>query len=165
MGIKMFRLNKANMKMEEPMVEEKDIREHYKDLTESKILAEDSLKDGKNKANIKMEKLKMEESMTEEKEVKHYSDIEYCRKINLDIIKRDTKASEANIERYKNDRAKTNQLTTLVIAVAIVFTSLIGGIAGYFTITAKVAIEQGYSQQTLPGINGVYWIKNGEIKK
>lgn len=43
-------------------------------------------------------------------------------------------------------------------------TALLSG-TWYYVATTKAAMESGYSQSTLPGIYGVYWVKDGEVLK
>jgi len=60
-----------------------------------------------------------------------------------------------------------DEMKMIVWIVAIIFITIGGTITAYNLIeayTAKVALDAGYSQQTLPGETGVFWVKPNGTK-
>ena len=48
-------------------------------------------------------------------------------------------------------------LIWVVLLVCLTIASVVGSVSAYFGYKAKMAIEAGLVEATLPGCNGVYW--------
>ena len=53
-------------------------------------------------------------------------------------------------------------IATICMAIVLVVAIIIGGLT-YYNVTIKAkAMEEGYSQTTVPGVGGVYWVKDNK---
>ena len=53
---------------------------------------------------------------------------------------------------------ETKNILIVYITVVLVVSSIVWGLSFYYTTTTSKAIEQGYSKQTLQGVEGVHWV-------
>jgi len=58
-----------------------------------------------------------------------------------------------------NDSSELIWATALVLIVAL----LCGSIGMHSAAVHRQAMESGYHQSTLPGVTGVWWVKDGEV--
>jgi hypothetical protein len=62
-----------------------------------------------------------------------------------------------------SDEAKC--FTVAAICVTACLIAMVVSVQVYYLSVAREAMKGGYSQQTLPGTQGVYWVKDGEVLK
>ena len=55
-------------------------------------------------------------------------------------------------------KEETKQCLIVCLMVVSIVSVIAISTSSYYTITDKAAIEAGYSEQTVPGVNGVHWV-------